>query len=448
MNIVSISFLCFYTVILCLYWLLSNKYKNFFLLISSIVFYGIQDFNSIYVLVTSIIISWITGEIIRKSRNEKQRKYRMFSGTFLLVAILVLFKYFNFIQKEVVGISFFTFHAISYVIDVYRKDTETEDLKTVFLYNSFYPQILAGPIGKAKIQINQFKEKKIFDFENIEQGWIKILYGFFLKLVVAERLAVYVNSVYSNYKFVGKVGLAVAVVSYSLQIYCDFAGYSLIALGSAQSLGIELSENFRQPYFAKNLNDFWNRWHISLTSWFRDYLYYPLGGNRKGNIRTYINIFIVFVVSGIWHGAGVTFLIWGILHGGMQIVERSLKIKKNSRILTFLYVTFAWVFFRAESLEQAITIIKGLFINSNNFCVSDIFSHGLKGSDWLILVVTLVIICIIDLLKEKGKDIYCELKKQGLPLRWILQYILIFLIIIFGIYGPGYDASDFIYYKF
>lgn len=254
---------------------------------------------------------------------------------------------------------------------------------------------------------------------------------------------------YGNIANAGRVGILLAVLLYSVQIYCDFVGYSLIALGIGRTFGIELPVNFRQPYLAGSLNDFWKRWHISLTSWFREYLYFPLGGNRKGKARSYINILIVFVVSGIWHGAGLTFLLWGLLHGILEVAERAfVKTKRAYRFLTYLFVSALWVLFRADTITQAGEIFRGLFVNENANTLLEITAHGLDAANVIVLVLAMLVMTAIDIMLYRGKDVLEKLEKTRLPMRWMILYILIFATIVVGVYGPGYDAARFIYDKF
>lgn len=309
--------------------------------------------------------------------------------------------------------------------------------------------MLSGPIAKAKEQIVRYKIKKQFDLQIVERGWILAIYGCFLKLVIADRIAIFVDDVYGNIANAGRVGILLAVLLYSLQIYCDFAGYSLIALGIGRTFGIELPVNFKQPYLAGSINDFWKRWHISLTSWFREYLYFPLGGNRKGKVRSYINIMIVFVVSGIWHGAGLTFLLWGLLHGILQVAERAfVKTKHAYRFLTYLFVSALWVLFRADTITQAREIFKSLFINTNAIALSEIAAHGLDAANIIVLAMAIAVMTTVDIMLYRGKDLIEKLEKAKLPIRWLILYILMFATIVVGVYGPGYDAARFIYDKF
>lgn len=390
------------------------------------------------------------GRYISKDSDNRYVKYiELGFALIILLTGLVLVKYTSVIA-EVLGVSFFTFQAISYIVDVYRKDINGEkDFITYAIYVSFFPQLLCGPISKAKEQIFRYKSVKVFDLENVEKSWVIVIYGVFLKLVIADRIAIYVDYVYSNMSKIGKLSILIAILLYSIQIYCDFAGYSLIAIGLASTFGIELPVNFRQPYFAESISDFWKRWHISLTSWFREYLYIPLGGNRKGSIRTYVNILIVFVISGIWHGAGMTFVLWGLLHGLFQVAERYFKLAKyRYRIVTYLLVSLLWVMFRVDDLNQALGILSGIFTNSGNNVLEMVNNCGLGVHNIIVLFSAIVVVFVIDYMQNNRKDVLGWLWNQRTLFKWIILYAIIFAIMILGIYGPGYDSTQFIYYQF
>lgn len=478
MNTLSLSFLCLYLLVLLIYWIMPERYRNIFLLISSLAYMTTWDWCYTLILCVEILFTWCIGKKISKNKSAVY----VVIGVLTLIIMLVGFKYTDF-GLEVLGISFFTFQEISYLIDVYRKDIEPEQsIVNYALYVSFFPQILSGPIAKAKDQLQRYREKKAYNIESMKEGWITALYGMFLKMVIADRIAIYVNNVYGAYNTsdkiatIGTVAMILAIILYSVQIYCDFAGYTLIAIGIAKTFGIPLPVNFRQPYLADGITDFWKRWHISLTSWLRDYLYIPLGGNRKGYVRTYINIMIVFIVSGIWHGAGITFIIWGSLHGLLQVIEKlwkrfSSKLEKKNKVdtldagfnsdsprkahnilmsifkrgITFILVSITWVFFRAENIHQAIWILKVVFAGEKT---TSLLAFGLDKWNMLLLVVCIILLIFLDIFKEKGGNIVNYITNCKLPIRWVILYALIFSIIIFGIYGPGYDASAFIYYKF
>lgn len=405
-------------------------------------------------------------------RNNKRRQVMLLGGALSLFPLL-FFKYYNFVNDNIynlleilglrwqlqglnwavpVGISFFTFQALGYVFDVYYKRiTAEKDFLTYALFISFFPSIVAGPINKASLVIPQLKAlRPYFSYEKAVVGLKMILWGMFMKVCVADRLALYVDKVLPDYMHYTGTTCLLASFFYTIQIYTDFAGYSLMALGVGKSLGIELTENFRRPYFAVSITDFWRRWHISLSTWLKDYVYIPMGGSRCSKIRNYWNIFITFLVSGIWHGANWTFVVWGIWHGIAQIIEKAIgqqkcdygRIGKTVKILiTFLLVNFAWIFFRMPSVSEAIGVIERIFdytLPMNIFIGSD----GKTGPVLWVLCVGMIF--IKDYFDEyhPNKLILFENKKR--IVRWS-AYIMVFLMIMLtGVFG----ADQFIYVNF
>lgn len=363
------------------------------------------------------------------------------------------------------GISFYTFQAVSYTIDVYRGDTEPEkNIVRYALFVSFFPQLVAGPIERTKNLLPQIKAAeniRLWDVYRVRDGLLMMFWGFFQKLVIADRAAIFVNQVFRHYDLYGFVEIAAASVLFSIQIYCDFGGYTNIARGAAKVLGYTLMQNFRQPYFAENIRDFWKRWHISLSEWFADYLYIPLGGNRKGRIRKYLNILIVFTVSGLWHGAGWHFAVWGFLHAVFQIigdlkkrllrrfkteaVKKSFSQRLGNTIITFFLVSFAWIFFAADSISQALGIIS----QSVNTAYSQNFAEsGLNTGDWMILLFSIAVLFAADILHEQGKSVFFMMSRQMMWYRWAFYAGLIWFTVMFGIYGISYDTAQFIYFQF
>ena len=347
-----------------------------------------------------------------------------------------------------VGISFFTFQAVGYMLDVYHGRVKVEkNLLDYVLFVSFFPQVTSGPISTAEELMPQIKATHTFDYEQGKQGLKQLLWGMFIKLVIADRLGLFVDTVYANYIHYSGATCFVASVFYTLQIYCDFAGYSLMAIGIARTLGFNLIDNFRRPYLATSITDFWKRWHISLTRWLTRQVYIPLGGSRCSKPRTYWNIFVTFLVSGIWHGANWTFIIWGIMHGVLQIIEKALgwqKYEGNSwavkavRIcVTFLLVNFAWVFFRMPNISDAFAVIGKMFteIGTPNL-------NELTGSVMLILAVSMFILFLKDL-----RDEFFPSKIQVLNtklVRWSIYVVLFCMILTFGVL----DGGQFIYVSF
>lgn len=449
MSVLSVSFLFLYGICLVVYWILPERLKNGFLLAVSWVYLCTWKWIYLIFLIFVIAVSFFSAKLIVRDRRSGGKLLSLTGAIIMLTAVLVLVKY-TTLFPAVLGISFFTFQGISYLVDVYRGDVEEEKNFVVYaLYVSFFPQLLSGPIAKAKDQIARYKQIKTFDLERMERGWVTALYGCFLKLVVADRIAVFVNHVYGNICSSSRASILLCILLYSIQIYCDFSGYSLIALGIGKTFGVDLPVNFRQPYCADSIHDFWKRWHISLTSWFRDYVYFPLGGNRKGTFRTYINILIVFIISGIWHGVGLTFVLWGLFHGLLQVIERAFpKRDHGSRCLTFLLVSILWVLFRSENIGQAMELLRGVLINANGVSLTEITGHGLNIANLVVLFAAMLVMLAVDMMQYRGANLMDRLFEMKLPMRWMILYALLFSVIVVGVYGPGYDAAKFIYSKF
>lgn len=392
MTFQSLEYLIFFPVVFLLYWMVcrnSKEQQNGLIVASSLVFYGWWDWRFLGLLLITALSTFFAGWCLGKTDNRQRRKTLLVGTIILNVGILFYYKYFNFfvqafvdafslIGTEVsvstlkvllpVGISFYTFTALSYSIDVYQRKVEpTKDILSYMAYVMFFPSILSGPISRAQKQLPQYFKARTFNYDLAVSGCKDFLLGAVMKLCLADRLGIYVDTVYVNIGQHNGTTLLFASVLYSIQIYADFAGYSLMAIGSGKLLGIELPTNFIRPYFARTVTDFWRRWHISLTTWFRDYIYFPLGGNRCTKARWMLNTMIVFTVSGLWHGAAYTFIIWGALHGACMVVERIIygdKIKTISDkfsianllrlMVTFSIVNFAWIFFRVNNLVDVI----------------------------------------------------------------------------------------------
>lgn len=490
MQLVSAEFFIFLPIVVAINFIVPRKFKYIWLLITSLFFYASIDVKSAVVLLVSIVLAYGFGLLLEKSKQNnatgKASKGILTFAIVIHIVVLIACKYLNFIEKTILslsgraeeavnlnllatlGISFYMLKIIGYLIDVYRGDlvAEKNPLK-VGLYVSFFPQITQGPIERAKNMLPQFNFPLTVDYDMLRDGILEIIWGYFLKLVVADRLAIYVNNVYANPELAVGFTTLVATVFYTFEIYTDFAGYSHIAIGISRVLGIDVMENFKCPYLASSIAGFWRRWHISLSTWLRDYLYIPLGGNRKGTARKYLNILIVFLVSGLWHGAGWTFVVWGLLHGVFQVIGYALKpvrdwcvdvfkVERNAfshRALkiavTFLLVNYAWVFFRASSLSEALLIIKNSFVFTP-WMLADgsLFKHGLDNADFFVAMVGLIIVIVTDLINYNGFVIRERILKQGIWIRYIIVIAAIISILVFGIWGPGYDSAAFIYQQF
>ena len=494
----SFDYLIFFPIVLTIYFLIPDKIKYLWLLIASYFFY--MCWNPLYALLifASTIITYISGimiERIKKSNKDDSTKRKLKKWVVVLslvsnLGILFYFKYFgygielfNIISYKTnlqfyipefdillpVGISFYTFQALSYTIDVYRDEIYAE--KNFFryaLFVSFFPQLVAGPIERSKNLLKQLSTPQKFDVDRFREGLLLILWGLFLKIVIADRIAIFVDNVYGNYTTFQGIYIIIATILFAFQIYCDFAGYSTIAMGSAKILGIQLMENFDAPYLSTSVSEFWRKWHISLTSWFKDYLYIPLGGNRRGKIRKYINILIVFLVSGLWHGANLSFVFWGGLNGLYQIfgeiikpvrdkIETKLHINPKAviyRIIcmigTFILIDISWLFFRSHGLIVSLKLIKNIITVWNPQVLIDgsLYSCGLDEKNFILLVSCIVVLIVTDVFKKKRIAIRDYILKQKDWIRYPLVITFVILLLIFGKYGPAYDAANFIYFQF
>lgn len=348
-----------------------------------------------------------------------------------------------------VGISFYTFQALSYTIDVYKEKVKaTENVVSYFSYIAFFPQLVAGPIERASNMLPQFSAPFKFDYDKARQGFLLIAVGLFKKMVIADRLSVYVDGVWGNLQGADGYSLTMGLLFFSFQLYLDFSAYSQIAIGTARLFGFELMQNFNSPYLSVSFADFWKRWHISLTTWFRDYLYIPLGGNRKGTFFTYLNIFIVFFVSGLWHGASWTFVIWGGLNGLFLILNKLLKwnptnlvTKLLGAVVTFSFWTLSLSFFRSQSLSDAMYVLTNLGWGQSDL----LYSFGLNSMEFGFVVKLLVLLVLAELLLEKKEALFYKVLNFA-PVRWAVYILLPLAIVYLGVYGSS--DNSFIYFQF
>lgn len=475
----SLEYLIFLPIVVIIYNLLGKKFKNIFLLLASLSFYSFWNVKYTFLMLFSIFITYITGIYIEKNRGHiKKMKLAVFFCFFINLGILFVFKYFNFFADLLnnfsgknfniaidvllpVGISFYTFQALGYTIDVYRKDIRAEENFIDYaLFVSFFPQLVAGPIERSVNLLPQIKNPKKFSYDNLVKGLAFFFYGMFLKLIIADRAAILVNEVFGNYKHFSREILIISGILFTLQIYCDFYSYSIMAKGSAKILGIDLMDNFKEPLLSKSITDFWRRWHISLSTWFKDYLYIPLGGNRKGKLRKYFNLILVFLVSGLWHGADLSFVLWGLIHGIFNVLENIFGINKKSRrknilldsfrrILTFIIVVFAFIYFRAENIHHGNEYLLAIINNPRSLNIMEDLSKTSFGiSNIYPLIIGIIILFVFDILKYNKINLAEKVLKIILPIRWLIYLAFIFAIIIFGVYGPEFSESAFIYFQF
>jgi len=441
----------------------------------------------VFLIIFSTIIDYYCAIKMGDNNNRKKRKPYLLISIFTNLGLLFFFKYFNFFNQSFndffnyfnifyntpvfdvllpVGISFYTFQTLSYTIDVYKGNKKPEKHLGIFaVYVSFFPQLVAGPIEKSTHFLPQLNKNYDFDYLRFKEGSLLMIWGFFKKIVIADRLAVLVNTVYNNPTDYQGITLIIATIFFAFQIYCDFSAYSDIAIGAAKIMGYNLIQNFNLPYLSKSIGEFWRRWHISLGAWFKEYVYLPLGGKRVDLSMRMRNIILVFVISGLWHGANWTFIIWGALHS--LFMTLSIMFRKITTmffndfdiyfnnicfnffkvIFTFILVDFAWIFFRANSLKDAIYIIKNIFIiDLNVFSDKSLHNLGLDEKD-LYLSILLIIFLIIVQLYQKRMSIIDWILSKNIFLRWSIYFIAIYSIFIFGYYAQG-DSSQFIYFQF
>ena len=496
----SVDFMVFFPIVIAIYFIIPKKTRTIWLLIASYYFYMSWNVEYAILLGGSTVITYISGILIALFSKECakngtiKKRITMVLCIVMNLGILAIFKYGNFaiesinallsaihvntIQRKFdlllpVGISFYTFQALGYIVDVYRGDVETEkNFLRYALFVSFFPQLVAGPIERSKNllpQMRKIERISLWNARRVASGAIKMVWGLFIKMVIADRAALLVDTVFNNYRMYGSTELIFAAIGFAIQIYCDFSSYSIIAIGAAEIMGFNLMENFNTPYFARSIRDFWNRWHISLSTWFKDYLYIPLGGNRKGKFRKAINIMIVFLVSGLWHGASWNFILWGGIHGAYQIIadvlaeprERICKkfhVKTDciswkfmQMIVTFCLVVFAWIFFRADSIVDALRFCKRIIVKPTPWLLFNggIYNLGLNRVEMNIFVISIIMLLLVDLVRYFRKQtIDAFLFEQNIWFEWIVIIVLIVMIFVYGEYGPTFDAQQFIYFQF
>ncbi|MEZ5004453.1 MAG: MBOAT family O-acyltransferase [Chitinophagales bacterium] len=469
----SLQFLLFLPAVLFLYYIIKPKHRWILLLIASYYFYMCWRPEYIILIIISTIIDYFAARRMEQLPDINRRKKYLYLSLVSNLGILFFFKYFNFFSESTtalfqqfnifvnfpafnyllpVGISFYTFQTLSYTIDVYKGDTKVERHFGRFaLYVSFFPQLVAGPIERSYHLLPQLRKHIHFNYEWMKAGVFLMLWGFLKKVVIADRLAAYVNEVYNNVDSYSGIPNILATYFFAFQIYCDFSGYSDIAIGCALMLGIQLMKNFERPYFALNIQEFWKRWHISLSTWFKDYVYIPLGGNRVVKWRWYYNLFITFLVSGLWHGANWTFVIWGALHGlyilfyNMMKEEKILDPRKKgrarqmlNRFFTFHIALLAWVFFRANHLGDVDNMIIGMFqptVGSINLFTFKI--------DLYLSILFIGLLVMIEWLIEH-KNLLQKFEHSGRWMKWLALIVGITIILLFGVF----EEVDFLYFQF
>jgi alginate O-acetyltransferase complex protein AlgI len=457
----SLQFLLFFIAVTSLFFAFPHKARWALLLTASCIFY--MAFVPVYILILgfTIVIDYIAGIQIEKATGKKRKQFLILS-LIANIGVLAVFKYYNFFNDNLtaglqywgienhmpylkillpIGLSFHTFQAMSYTFEVYRGNQKVERHFGIYaLYVMFYPQLVAGPIERPQNILHQFHEKQEWDYERFKSGILLIFWGLFKKIVIADRLALIVDSVYNNPSNYTTPSIIIAIVFFSIQIYCDFSGYSDIAIGTARVMGFKLMENFRTPYFSKSIGEFWKRWHISLSSWFKDYLYIPLGGNKVSKLKMYRNIIIVFLVSGFWHGASWNFVIWGGLHAIFQVVGLLKKkympnLPKMPALVdvssVFVLVSLAWIFFRIPTFNGAIDVFKGIL--SGNWT--------LKGIN-----LNEAIFCILLITGLNVREYYMQLRLPDTMVKYFYPKVILYVIAIYFL--AIFSDNQFIYFQF
>lgn len=486
MSFVSIKFVLFFPIVVLLYFWFPKKSRYLWLLVTSYYFYACWNIKYTFFLLFSTISTYLCARLM----HSKRKKRIVLFCLFLNLLILYFFKHgqytINIICKLAsllnisiltpsldiilpIGMSFYMLQSLGYLIDVYRENIEPEtNFAKYALFVSFFPTIVSGPIERSGNLLRQIQNGTNFSYDDAKSGLLLIVFGYFEKLLIANRISQSVDYAFSNYSELTGAALVFAVFLYAIQIYADFAGYSHIAIGTAKILGFELIYNFKQPYFSVNIKDFWRRWHISLSRWLRDYVYISIDGSHCSKLKTYRNLILTFLISGLWHGSGVTYIVWGGLHGFYQVLgsvtlkireKIKAKIKINSNcwsyqllqgIFTFIMVDYAWLFFRAASMKQALSI---LYKIKSDFRLGDTIYYNLyllsmEESRFIILVIEIIILLIIDILHEKGFSIISWVNRQNLVFRWSVYLSVIVALFIGILYNYGADVSSFIYSQF
>ena len=472
----SIEFLIFFPIVTVLFFLLPHKWRWLHLLIASCIFYA--AFIPIYILILffTIIIDYIAGIMIEDAEGAKRKAYLVLS-LIANIGVLAVFKYYNFFIDNLnfgfhwlggttnlpllkmilpIGLSFHTFQAMSYTIEVYRGKQKAERHFGIYaLYVMFYPQLVAGPIERPQNVLHQFHEEKHFNWDNLLGGLRLMAWGLFKKVVIADRLSIYVNEIYGHPEKFHYLNLIIATLFFTIQIYCDFSGYSDVAIGSAKTMGYDLMINFKRPYFSTNIQQFWSKWHISLSTWFRDYLYISLGGNRVSTFRRYLNVSAVFLVSGFWHGANWTFLVWGALHTLYIVIYMlyneysKIKIPDNfvanllSGLFNFSIVALAWVFFRANTFKEGLLVIKNIFTLEASHAYKPYFVSGSSVFTASSMVIALFAIAVMAGIERKWSSTLYEMQNRPV-------YDLVFTTFaVLGIIVLGvFSQNSFIYFQF
>jgi len=476
---ISFNFYIFLTVLVVLYYLIPLAGRWIVLLGGSLYFYWHVSQSSLLsfcMLIGLAFICWICSQFMKQ--NNKYKKFLLIISVCITACPLLVIKEAPFINSTIihkslpewwivpVGIAFFSLQLIAYAVDVYKgKVNAAPNFFKFLLFVSFFPQIIQGPIPRYGQLSEQLTAANKFDEKSFVKSFMLIIWGFFLKLCIADKAGIIVNLVFDNYPTYCGMYVLIAGILYSFQLYADFLACTTLAQGIAGLFGINVINNFARPYFSDSIKDFWRRWHISLSSWLRDYIYIPLGGNKKGKVRKYVNLIITFIISGIWHGAGYKFVFWGLMHGSYQVVgelmtpvkvflNRELKLENHpyfkktcNTVTTFILVMFAWIIFRAERLKTGLSMIKSIFTVHNPWILTNnsLFNLGLSWKEFMVLILCLCVLLFVSILQERGIQIREKILQGNLVTRWGIYIGAIVFIMVFGTYGYGFDAQAFIY---
>ena len=453
MSILSVKFLGLVIGAAVLVWFLPLRNRQIPVLLANLAFLGLlaPDWLSIIYVVVLALYTWLAGILMPRAK-----KPVLFIAVLIPVLGLLYFKYAGYLFDGVslvmpLGLSFYTFKSISYLYDVNHKKSKAKGIVPVFDYITFFPAFLAGPIHRCESFFEELDKKFEFEYRDQKNGFIQLCFGLFQKFVIADELS-YLVGQFLNPELTGMYTI-LGVILYAFHIYVDFDAYSNAAIGTARMMGIHLARNFHTPYLSSSIQEFWRRWHISLSSWLRDYVYIPLGGNRKGTFRRYLNVLIIFLVSGLWHGSTWMFVIWGLGHGLLNIIEglylslfKGKKIKVLSLLgipLNFVLVSILWVFFRSASVSEAVTIL----MNMTKTMPFKLSATEVTRNEFVWMAFLLLLVFVTDIMRY-FRDMLDWLAKRPFILRWLVYIVMIVLAIIFGVYGPGYHPSDFIYVTF
>lgn len=439
--------------------MLPQKFRSFFVLGANFYFCSLFGMKHILMLIGSTLFSYIAAKILQKTKS----KVALISAVCIIVGSLFLVKFGSVFGMNSIfvpiGYSFYTLQMISFLVDVERKKIVEFDLISFMQYMTFFPILLQGPICRYQKMKEEFAKDVPFEFDVVKSGAMLMMFGIFKKMVIADRLAIYTSDVFTNYADKSGGVILIGVVFYAFQLYADFSGCTDISRGVSGCLGIHVPVNFNNPYFSLSVKEFWNRWHISLSTWLRDYVYIPLGGNRKGTIRKYMNLFLTFFVSGLWHGTGLQYLIWGALQALGQVFEGffekwfawynrvdSLIVQLIRRCYMTVFTLGSWLVFRAHGVRAA--VLMALKVLTGFFSFAGILECGLDQKDLMLSFVLIVGLLVVDFIREKKKDVRKTLNEAPYVVQCLIFMILIFGVFVFGIYGSGYSASDFIYMQF